>query len=124
MFLTTTALVYFSVDYFVDSVLDLGMMADYPGFSGYILIPVFNSDIAAFEQVGQSMDMVLSFTLDKSLQLSLFVSPFLVLVAWGAGYDTASLSFDIPGVTALFVSVYLVNALSALGKFNWLVDSI
>lgn len=124
MFIATTILVYFCVDFFVDSILELGKTQDYYGFSGYILIPILNSDVAAFEQVEQSMDMVLSFTLDKSLQLALFVSPLLVLVAWGLGEEEAGLSFDILGVTALLMSVYLVNSLSALGNFNWSVTLI
>lgn len=122
IFVANTALIYFTVDFFVDSVLELGM-EEYFSFSGYVLIPILNSDVAAFEQVEQSMDMVLSCTLDKSLQLSLFVSPSLVLVAWGEGYGEDGLSFDVVGVTALFMSVYLVNALSASGNFNWSVNS-
>lgn len=122
IFIANTALIYFTVEFFVDSVLELGM-EEYFSFSGYVLIPILNSDVAAFEQVEQSMDMVLSCTLDKSLQLSLFVSPSLVLVVWGAGYGEDGLSFDAVGVTALFMSVYLVNGLSASGNFNWLVTS-
>lgn len=124
LFIITTALIYFSVDNFVDSVLDMGMLSNYFGFSGYILIPVLNSDVAAFEQIEQSMDIVLSFTLEKSLQFSLFFSPFLVLVAWGLGIDAAGLSFDVLGVTALLTSVYLVNTLAALGNFNWSVNTM
>ncbi|KAG6365624.1 hypothetical protein INS49_007235 [Diaporthe citri] len=122
MFVATTALLYFCVDYVVNSVLELREIHDSPslGFSGYILIPILNCDLAAVEQVEWSMDSVLTFTFDKSLQLALFFSPFLVMVAWGAGFEDASLSFDIVAVTTLFTSVYLVNALSASGEFNWL----
>lgn len=121
MFVATTALLYFCVDYVVNSVLELREIHNAPslGFSGYILIPILNCDLAAVEQVEWSMDSVLTFTFDKSLQLALFFSPFLVMVAWGAGYDDASLSFDILAVTTLFMSVYLVNAVSASGNFNW-----
>lgn len=123
MFITTTALLYFCVDFVVNSVLELREVHDFPSlaFSGYILIPILNCDLGAIEQVELSMDSVLTFTFDKSLQLALFFSPFLVMVAWGAGFDEASLSFDILAVTTLFMSVYLVNALSALGEFNWSV---
>lgn len=123
MFVATTALLYFCVDYVVNSVLELREIHDAPslGFSGYILIPILNCDLAAVEQVEWSMDSVLTFTFDKSLQLALFFSPFLVMVAWGAGFDDASLSFDILAVTTLFTSVYLVNTLSASGDFNWSV---
>lgn len=124
MFVATTALLYFCVDFVVNSVLKLREIHDSPslGFSGYILIPILNCDLAAVEQVELSMDSVLTFTFDKSLQLALFFSPFLVMVAWGAGFDEASLSFDILAVTTLFTSVYLVNALSASGDFNWSVN--
>lgn len=123
MFVATTALLYFCVDYVVNSVLELREIHDFPGlgFSGYILIPILNCDLAAIEQVEWSMDSVLMFTFDKSLQLALFFSPFLVMVAWGAGHDDASLSFDIVAVTTLFTSVYLVNSVSASGEFNWYV---
>lgn len=121
MFTATTALLYFCVDFVVNSVLELREVHDFPSlaFSGYILIPILNCDLGAIEQVELSMDSVLIFTFDKSLQLALFFSPFLVMVAWGAGFDDASLSFDILAVTALFMSVYLVNALSSSGEFNW-----
>lgn len=124
MFVATTALLYFCVDYVVNSVLELREIHDSPSlaFSGYILIPILNCDLAAVEQVEWSMDSVLTFTFDKSLQLALFFSPFLVMVAWGAGFDDASLSFDILAVITLFMSVYLVNALSASGEFNWSVN--
>lgn len=122
-FIITSALIYVSVDNFVDNVLELGMLSNYFAFSGYILIPVLNSDVAAFEQIEQSMNIVLSFTLEMSLQFSLFFSPLLVLVAGGLGIDAAGLSFDVLGVTALLTSVYLVNTLSALGNFNWSVDT-
>ncbi|KAI7779516.1 hypothetical protein LA080_000800 [Diaporthe eres] len=126
MFVATTALLYFCVDYVFNSVLELREIHDAPslGFSGYILIPILNCDLAAVEQVEWSMDSVLTFTFDKSLQLALFFSPFLVMVAWGAGFDDASLSFDILAVTTLFMSVYLVNTLSASGDFNWSVNSL
>lgn len=124
MFVITTALVYFCVDFVVNSVLELRKRHNSPsfGFSGYILIPVLNCDVAAVEQAERSMNAVLTFTFDKSLQMALFFSPFLVLVAWGAGFDEASLSFDILAVTTLFTSVYLVNAISASGNFNLSVD--
>ncbi|KAJ0116788.1 hypothetical protein J7T55_009939 [Diaporthe amygdali] len=120
MFVITTALVYFCVDFVVNSVLELRERHNSPsfGFSGYILIPVLNCDVAAVEQAERSMNAVLTFTFDKSLQMALFCSPFLVLVAWGAGFDEASLSFDILAVTTLFTSVYLMNAISASGNFN------
>lgn len=123
MFVTTTALVYFCVDFVVDSVLELEGPNDVPslGFSGYILIPILNCDVAAVEQVERSMDMVLTFTFDKSLQLALFVYPFLILVAWAMGLDAANLSFDMVAVTTLFTSVYLLNILSASGRFIWSV---
>lgn len=121
LFVATTVLLYFCVDYVVNSVLELREIHESPslGFSGYILVPVLSCDLAAIEQVEWSMDSVLTFTFDKSIQLALFFSPLLVMVAWGAGYDEASLSFDIVAVTTLFTSVYLVNALSASGKFIW-----
>lgn len=121
LFVATTVLLYFCVDYVVNSVLELREIHESPslGFSGYILVPALNCDLAAIEQVEWSMDSVLTFTFDKSIQLALFFSPLLVMVAWGAGYDEASLSFDIVAVTTLFTSVYLVNALSASGKFIW-----
>lgn len=123
MFVATTALLYLCVDFVVNSVLELRAIHNSPSleFSGYILIPILNCDLAAVEQVEWSMDSVLTFTFDKSLQLALFFSPFLVMVAWVVGNEEAGLSFDIVAVTTLFTSVYLVNALSASGEFNWSV---
>lgn len=120
MFVATTALLYFCVDFVVDSVLELREIHDSPSyhFSGYVLVPVLNCDVAAIEQVDRSMNTVLIFTFDKSIQAALLFYPLLIMVAWGAGMDEADLSFEMLGVTTLFMSVCLVNAISASGKFH------
>lgn len=121
MFAATTALLYLCVDSVVNSVLELGKIHESLSFafSGYILVPILNCDVAAVEQVERSMDTVLTFTFDKSIQFALLFSPSLIIIAWGMGLEEAGLSFGIFWVTALFTSVFLVNAVCASGNFNW-----
>ncbi|KUI52829.1 Vacuolar calcium ion transporter [Cytospora mali] len=120
IFITTTVLLYFCVDFVVGSLqgiedpeLRFGM------FTGFILIPVLNCDVAAIEQAGRSMDLMLIFTIGKCVQSALLVAPLLVVIAWGLGSDDLNLSFDLWMIADLFMSVLFLNTLSALRSFNW-----
>lgn len=119
-FVAATVLLYFSVDFVVDSLQDLGAgVRGSWAFTGVVLIPVLNCDVAAVEQAGRSMDLMLMFTVGKCTQSALLVAPLLVLVVWGLGADGVNLSFDIWLVVVQSVSLYVVNGLVAGRSLNW-----
>jgi len=66
------------------------------------------------------MDLAIGVAVGSSMQVALFLIPLLVVIGWGMGLDSMSLSFDIFQVAVLFVSVLLVNYLIADGKSHWL----
>lgn len=121
IFVVTTALFYFCVDSVVNSLQELerddGMGIG--AFTGFILIPILNCDVAAVEQAGRSMDLMLMYTIGKCIQSALLVAPFLIVVSWGIGMVDLNLSFDLWMVSILFMSVYAVNTMVARQSFDW-----
>ncbi|KUI71765.1 Vacuolar calcium ion transporter [Cytospora mali] len=120
IFIMTTVLLCFCVDFVVGSLqgiedpeLRFGM------FTGFILMPVLNCDVAAVEQAGRSTDLMLMFTIGKCVQSALLVAPLLLVIAWGLGRDELNLSFDLWMIADLFMSVLFLNTLSAFRSFNW-----
>ena len=66
------------------------------------------------------MDLAIGVAVGSSMQVALFIIPLLVIIGWGMGIDSMSLSFDPFQVAVLFVAVLLVNYLIADGKSHWL----
>lgn len=118
IFVVDTALLYFCVDFVVDSLQRLGSEG-LGTFTGFVLIPILNCDAAAIGQAGRSMDLVLTFTVGKCIQSALLVAPLLVEVAWVTGSDELNLSFGVWMIALLFMSVFVVNTLVAVESFNW-----
>lgn len=121
IFVVTTALLYFCVEIVVNSLQELerdglGIGA----FTGFILIPILNCDVAAVKQAGRSMDLMLMYTIGKCIQSALLVAPFLIVVSWGIGIDDLNLSFDVWLVSILFMSIYAVNTMVVRQSFAWL----
>lgn len=118
IFAGSTVLIYFIVDNIVANVQALQI----PGiefFSGLVLFPVLNCDWAAMEQADRSMDMMLTFTLGKSVQTALFIAPIMVIVGWGLGDDALTLSFDLSIVVSLFLSIFLITRIAAAPSLTW-----
>lgn len=66
------------------------------------------------------MDLAIGVAVGSSMQVALFIIPFLVIVGWGMDIEAMNLSFDTFQVAVLFVAVLLVNYLIADGKSHWL----
>lgn len=116
IFVVATVLLYLCVDFMVSSLQEMARSSRF--FTGFILIPILNCDVAAVVQAGRSMDLMLMSTLGKCIQSALLVAPFLVVISWGMGFDGLHLSFEIWQVIILFFSVYFVNTLVARGLFH------
>jgi len=93
-------------------------------FLGLILLPIVGNAAehatAVTVAIKDKMDLAIGVAVGSSMQVALFLIPLLVVIGWGMGLDSMSLSFDIFQVAVLFVSVLLVNYLIADGKSHWL----
>ena len=93
-------------------------------FVGLILLPIVGNAAehatAVTVAIKDKMDLAIGVAVGSSMQVALFIIPLLVIIGWGMGMDTMSLSFDPFQVAVLFVAVLLVNYLIADGKSHWL----
>jgi len=93
-------------------------------FLGLILLPIVGNAAehatAVTVAIKDKMDLAIGVAVGSSMQVALFLIPFMVVVGWGRGIDEMSLSFDVFQVAVLFVAVLLVNYLIADGKSHWL----
>jgi Ca2+:H+ antiporter len=115
--------VSFCSDYLVDSVdgfvEQLGVSR---AFIGLILVPIVGNAgefVAVIHQARKSkIDFALGLIVGATLQISLFVTPFLVIVGWIIG-KPMSLRFDTFQTTVLCMSVIVVNCLVRDGRSNY-----
>ncbi|KAL2023388.1 hypothetical protein VTK56DRAFT_2745 [Thermocarpiscus australiensis] len=93
-------------------------------FVGLILLPLVGNAAehatAVTVAIKDKMDLAIGVAIGSSMQVALFIIPLLVIIGWGMGMDSMSLSFDPFQVAVLFVAVLLVNYLIADGKSHWL----
>ena len=55
-------------------------------FIGLILLPILNNDLTPIHHaINDNMHTTMNFTIGKCLQTSLFVTPLMVIIAWGMG---------------------------------------
>lgn len=89
-------------------------------FIGLVLLPILNNDLMPVgHALKDEMHMTMNFTIGKCLQTSLFVTPLMVIIAWGMGRDL-TLSFDGFEVVSLFASILLLNYLIIDARSSWI----
>ena len=110
----------FCTQFAVDSIDALSQKANLSQtFIGLILLPILNNDTTPLTHaIKDNMHQTMNFTIGKSLQTSLLVTPLMVLIAWGMHLEL-TLNFDGFEVVSLFASVLLVNYLIIDGKSSW-----
>jgi Ca2+:H+ antiporter len=110
-----------SVDGFVEK---LGVSR---AFIGLILVPIVGNAgefVAVIHQVGKkNIDFALGLIVGATLQIALFVTPFLVIVGWIIGRPM-SLRFDPFQTTVLCMSVIVVNCVVRDGRSNYFEGSL
>lgn len=116
-----SAMMAFNSQFMTESIKGLTIDAGVPrDFIGLVLLPILSNDLAAIQlAVHDEMDLAIHAALGKSLQVTLVVTPILVIVGWGTGIGEMNLLFDGFQVVALFVSVLLVQIGIEAGKSNW-----
>lgn len=119
-----STLVAFCADYLVDSidgiVLQTGMSRT---FIGLILIPIVGNAAEHVTAVvvawKDKMDLAIGVAIGSSLQIALFVTPFLVILGWIMNVPM-SLRFEPFETVAFFISGLVVTFLIQDGKSNYL----
>ncbi|KAF2674010.1 Calcium/proton exchanger [Microthyrium microscopicum] len=122
--LLITILVSFCADYLVDSIDDVvsstGMSRT---FIGLILLPIVGNAAehvtAAVVAYKGKMDLAIGVAIGSSLQIAIFVTPFLVILGWIIGQDM-TLNFHGFETVVFFISILVVNYLIQDGKSNYL----
>lgn len=120
-FLATTVLLYFCVDYVINSIDALTSRTELsPTFVGLILLPILNCDFTPIiSAIHDDMSATMDYTVGRSIQTALLVTPFTVLLAWWLSIEGVTLVFDGFEVVSLFATVLLLNLIISEGKNNW-----
>jgi Ca2+:H+ antiporter len=119
-----TILVAICADYLVDSIDSLvqttGMSKT---FIGLVLIPIVGNAAehvtAVVVAYKDKMDLAIGVAIGSSLQIALFVTPFLVILGWIMGIEM-TLHFQTFETVAFFISGLVVTLLIQDGKSNYL----
>ncbi|KAM0748657.1 Calcium/proton exchanger [Meredithblackwellia eburnea MCA 4105] len=120
-----TVLVAFTAEFLVSSI--NGLTEQHPQISvewvGLILLPIVGNAAehvtAVSVSVHDKIDLSMGVAVGSSIQIALFVIPFLVTLGWMMG-KPLSLLFDPFESITLFLSVLIANATMQDGRSNWL----
>ncbi|KAL3230145.1 Vacuolar calcium ion transporter [Nakaseomyces bracarensis] len=92
-------------------------------FIGLIIIPIVGNAAEHVTSVmvamKDKMDLAISVAIGSSLQIALFVTPFMVLFGWMIDVPM-TLNFSTFETATLFIAVFLSNYLILDGESNWL----
>ncbi|KZS92341.1 calcium/proton exchanger, partial [Sistotremastrum niveocremeum HHB9708] len=124
LLIAVTVLVAVTADFLVDSITPL---TEHSGISqewvGLILLPIVGNAAehvtAVTVSVKDKLTLSLGVAAGSSIQIALFVIPFMVILAWIIG-KPLTLLFDPFESITLFLAVITVNYVVADGKTNWL----
>jgi len=119
-----TILVSISCEYLVGSIEGLSHSWNLSQtFVGLILLPIVGNaaeHVSAVTFAMQNkMGLSLGIALGSSMQIALFVTPFVVLTGWAIDIPM-TLYFSVFETIVLFLSVYVVNSVISDGSSNWL----
>ncbi|KAH6977730.1 Sodium/calcium exchanger protein-domain-containing protein, partial [Ilyonectria destructans] len=118
-----TTLVAICADFLVGSIDPLVESAGISkSFIGLILIPIVDATkhvTAIASATRNEMDLAMSVAIGSSIQISLLVTPFLVIIGWVIGRDM-TLHFEIFQTVAFAVSILVVTYTVQDGKSNYL----
>lgn len=96
-------------------------------FTGVILVPIIGNAAehatAVTVAMKDKMDLSVSVAVGSSMQIALFVAPFLVLAGWVVG-QPMDLNFNPFELVAVVVAVLIANSISSDGKSNWLEGTL
>lgn len=119
-----TLLVAVCAEYLVDSI---DSIVESSGISktfiGLILLPIVGNAAehvtAVVVAYKGKMDLAIGVAIGSSMQIALFVTPFMVILGWIIG-QPMNLNFEVFETVVFFLSVLVVNYLIGDGKSNYL----
>ncbi|KAI9838372.1 MAG: hypothetical protein M1819_005640 [Sarea resinae] len=119
-----TVLVAVCAEYLVDSIDTIVQTAHISKtFIGLILIPIVGNAAehvtAVVVAMKDKMDLAIGVAIGSSMQIALFLTPFLVILGWIIG-QPMTLHFQTFETVVFFLSVLVVNYLIQDGKSNYL----
>lgn len=119
-----TLLVAVCAEYLVDSIDAIVQEAGISKtFIGLILLPIVGNAAEHVTAVvvawKDKMDLAIGVAVGSSMQIALFVTPFLVILGWIIG-QPMTLNFEIFETVVFFLSVLVVNYLIQDGRSNYL----
>jgi Ca2+:H+ antiporter len=119
-----TLMVAVCAEYLVDSIDSIVQTAHISKtFIGLILLPIVGNAAehvtACVVAYKGKMDLAIGVAIGSSLQIAIFVTPFLVILGWIIG-QPMTLHFQGFETVVFFLSVLVVNYLIQDGKSNWL----
>ncbi|KAF8674724.1 Sodium/calcium exchanger protein [Rhizoctonia solani] len=121
---TVTVLTGVTAEWLVDSIDGLTKNGNISReFVALILLPLVGNAAehvtAVTVSVKNKLDLAITVAVGSSIQIALFVLPFLILLGWMIG-QPLTLFFDIFETVVVFVSVLIINYAISDGKTNWL----
>ena len=128
LLLATTALVAFCAELLVDAIpAMISNTTVSQAFIGLIVLPIVGNAAehvtAVTVAAKNKMDLAIGVAVGSSIQIALFVTPFVVLLGWVLGKDM-SLYFNLFETVSLFVTAFVVNFLVLDGRSNYLEGSL
>lgn len=123
LFVVTLA-VAFCADYLVDSIDDIVVQTGISKtFIGLILLPIVGNAAehvtAVIVSMKNKMDLAVGVSIGSSMQIALFMTPFLVVVGWVMDIPM-SLYFSTFETAVMFISTILCAYVLQDGESNWL----
>lgn len=120
----TTLLVSFCADFLVGAIDDIVELSGLSKtFIGLIVIPIVGNAAehatAIIVAMKDKMDLAIGVAVGSSLQIAIFVTPFMVIIGWIIDVPM-SLYFSTFETAILFVSVFITNLVILDGESNWL----
>jgi Ca2+:H+ antiporter len=120
--LTTTVLIAINAEFLVSSLDEIvqkwGISEQ---FIGIIILPIVGNAAehvtAVYAALRDKMDLAIGVALGSSIQISLFVTPLLVIVGWIIN-QKLTLIFSIIDIAVLFLSILVVNHIVSDGESN------
>jgi len=118
-------LVAVNSDYLVDSVDGVAQRFSLPpSFIALILLPIVGNATEHFSAISvagaNKIDLSIGIACGSSIQIAVFVTPFLVVCSWVLGFEKhLTLNFDPLETVIVVVAVILVNTLMIDNRSNW-----
>ncbi|QSZ37598.1 hypothetical protein DSL72_008697 [Monilinia vaccinii-corymbosi] len=129
LLLLSTALVAACAEFMVDSIdaVVAGNSGLSEAFIGLIILPIVGNaaeHVTAVTVAGKNkMDLAIGVAVGSSIQIALFVTPFIVLLGWCMSKEM-TLYFTLFETVCLFVSAFIVNFLVLDGRSNYLEGAL